>query len=140
MQQTAATMTTRLRGALSLRGLPLLLVVAAPLVLVACGDEQPTALSGQPSITGVVKTASAGASGEVIVSFLVVEGAGDYNKASVASTGDTAWYRSSGDKVESVDAPAADALIGERVEVQFAGPVAESCPVQATAGWIVVHD
>ncbi len=140
MQHTAATMTTRLRGALPLRGLALLLLVAAPLVLVACGDQQPAAPSGEPSIIGVVRTASAGADGEVVASFLVVEGVGDYDKASVAATGDTAWYRSSGDKVESMDAPAANALIGERAEVRFAGPIAESYPVQATAGWVVVHD
>lgn len=139
MRRTAATMTTRPRGALARRGLALFLLVAAALVLVACGDGQPTAPSGQPSISGVVKTASAGADGEAIASFLVVEGAGDYDKASVAATGDTAWYRSSGDKVEPIDSPAADTLIGERVEVQFAGPVAESYPVQATAGWVVVR-
>ncbi len=109
-------------------------------MLVACGDQQPAAPSGEPSITGVVRTASAGADGEVVASFLVVEGVGDYDKSSVAATGDTAWYRSSGDKVESMDAPAANALIGERAEVQFAGPIAESYPVQATAGWVVVHD
>ena len=140
MRRTAATMTTRPRRALVRRGLALVLLVAAPLVFVACGHEQPAAPFGRPSITGIVKTASADADGEVAASFLVVEGSGDYDRASVAATGDTAWYRASGDKVEPVDAPAADTLIGARVEVRFAGPVAESYPVQATADWVVVRD
>jgi hypothetical protein len=120
--------------------LAVLLVVTAPLVLVACGDEQPSAPSGNPSITGIVKTATAGTGGAAVGAFLVVQGIGDYDKASVAVAADTAWYRANGDKIEPIEAPVADALFGKRVEVQFTGPVRESYPVQATAGWVVVHE
>jgi hypothetical protein len=133
---------TTMRGgrAVALRTLAILLVVATPLMLVACGDEPPSAPSGSPSITGVVKTASAGTSGAAVGAFLIDRGIGDYDKASVAVTGDTAWYRAGGDKVEPIEAPAADALIGKRVEVQFTGAVAESYPVQATAGWVIISE
>lgn len=120
--------------------LAVFMAVAAPLGLVACGDEPPSAPSGSPSIIGVVKTASAGSSGAAIGAFLVVQGVGDYDKASVAVTADTAWYRASGDKVEPIEAPVADALVGKRVEVRFTGPVRESYPVQATAAWVVVRE
>ena len=120
--------------------LAVLLAVTAPLMLVACGDEPPSAPSGSPSISGVVKTASAGTSGAAVGAFLIDQGIGDYDKASVAVTADTAWYRASGDKVEPIEAPVADALVGKRVEVQFTGPVAESYPVQATAGWVIVRE
>jgi hypothetical protein len=116
------------------------LVLTAPLVLSACGDEQPAAPSGSPSITGLVKKATAGADGVTVASFLATQGTGDYDKAQVAATADTAWYRASGDKVEPIEAPAAAALIGKRVEVQFTGAVAESYPVQAAAGWAIVHE
>ncbi len=116
------------------------LALTAPLVLGACGDEQPAAPSGSPSITGLVKTAAAGTDGVTVSSLLVTQGTGDYDKAQVTATADTAWYRASGDKVEPIEAPAAAALIGKRVEVQFTGPVAESYPVQAAAGWVIVHE
>ena len=74
-------------------------------MLVACGDEPPSAPSGSPSITGVVKTASAGTSGAAVGAFLIDQGTGDYDKASVAVTADTAWYRADGDKVEPIEAP-----------------------------------
>jgi len=120
--------------------LAVLLAMTAPLMLVACGDEPPSAPSGSPSISGVVKTASAGTSGAAVGAFLIDQGTGDYDKASVAVTADTAWYRAGGDKTEPIEAPAANALIGKRVEVQFTGPVAESYPVQATAGWVIVRE
>jgi hypothetical protein len=140
MMHMPTAMTSRLRRVLAPWSLAVLLVVAAPLVLGACGDEPPSAPSGSASITGIVKTAAAGNGGGAVGSFLVVQGTGDYDKASVAVTADTAWYRASGDKVEPIEAPVADALVGKRVEVQFTGPVRESYPVQATAGWIIVHE
>ena len=140
MKRMLTTMTTRGGRAVALRTLAILLVVTAPLMLVACGDEPPSTLAGSPSITGVVKTASAGTSGAAVGAFLIDQGTGDYDKASVAVTADTAWYSAGGDKVESIEAPAAAALIGKRVEVQFTGAVAESYPVQATAGWVIVRE
>jgi hypothetical protein len=128
------------RGSLAATALALLVVLAAPLVLVACGDERPAAPAGAPSITGTVKTATAGDDGATVAAFLVTQGAGDYDKAQLGVTAGTAWYRMNADKVEAIEAPAADALVGKRVEVQFTGPVRESYPVQATAGWVIVHE
>ncbi len=140
MKRMLTRMTMGGGRAVALRTLAVLLVVAAPVMLVACGDEPPSAPSGSPSITGVVKTASAGTSGAAVGAFLIDQGTGDYDKASVAVTADTAWYRADGDKVEPIEAPTPAALIGKRVDVRFTGAVAESYPVQATAGWVIVHE
>ncbi len=112
---------------------------AAVLVLAACG-EQPSAPSGTPSITGIVKTADAGSEGSAVGSFLVVQGSGEYDTAQVSVTADTVWYRTNGRVIEPVKAPTADALRGKRVRVRFTGPVAESYPVQATAAWVIVTE
>ena len=140
MRRMLTKMTTRGRRAVALRTLTVLLVAAVPLMLVACGDDIPSAPSGGPDITGVVKTASASSTGSTVDAFLVAQGTGDYDKAAVAVTADTAWYRAGGDKVEPIEAPGTYALTGKLVEVQFTGPVAESYPVQTTAGWIIVHE
>lgn len=126
---------------LRLAALALLLVLsmATTLVLVACGDEQPAVPSGPPTISGVVKQATAGADGMTVASFLVTQGTGAYDKAMVSVGAGTAWYRAAEDRVEPIETPTAAALVGRRVDVQFTGPVAESYPVQATAGWVIVH-
>jgi hypothetical protein len=60
---------------------------------------------------------------------------GSYDRASVAITPDTAWRLSDG----STSPPPLDSeLVGRRVAVSFTGPVAESYPVQATAGSVQV--
>ena len=118
----------------------MLLVAAATIMIVACGDNEPSAPSGEPDITGVVKTASASSTGSAVDAFLVAQGDGDYDKAAIAVAADTEWYRAGGGKVEPIEAPATYTLTGKLVEVQFTGPVAESYPVQATAGWIIVHE
>jgi hypothetical protein len=118
-----------------------LLTLAA--LAVACGDpadERPAAPSGDPSITGVVTSATPVDGGDAVGAFLIDQGSGDYDKASVAVTDDTGWYRRSGDGYEAIQRPAATELTGKSVEVQFTGPVAESYPVQATAGWVIVED
>ena len=73
-------------------------------------------------------------------SFLIDQGSGDYDKASVAVTDDTGWYRRSGEGYEAIDRRRRTSSTGKTVEVQFTGPVAESYPVQATAGWVIVGD
>jgi hypothetical protein len=140
MRRMLARMTTRGRRAVALRTLTVLLVAAAPHIIVACGDNEPSDPSGGPDITGVVKTASASSTGSTVDAFLVAQGTGDYDKAAVAAVAATAWYRAGDDNVEPIEAPATYALTGKLVEVQFTGPVAESYPVQATAGWIIVHE
>ena len=116
------------------------LLMAAPIALVACGDERPSAPSGSPSITGPVQSAAAVNGGSAVASFLIDRGSGDYDKAHVNVTGETAWYRRSSGKVEAIEVPSATSLAGRRVEVQFTGAVAESYPVQATAGWVIVAE
>jgi hypothetical protein len=114
------------------------LLVAAPLLLAACGEDEPAGPSGAPSITGPVKSATPVPGGAAVASFLIDQGSGDYDKAQVSVGDETDWYRRSGDKVEPIEVPSATSLVGKRVEVQFAGAVAESYPVQASAGWVIV--
>jgi hypothetical protein len=122
----------------------LLAVLAAALlaaaVLAACGGDRPAAPVGEPSITGMVASAAPADGSNVVSSFRIDQGSGDYDKASVTVTDDTGWYRRSGDGFASIDRPTATALMGKIVEVQFTGAVAESYPVQATAGWVIVGD
>lgn len=107
----------------------------------ACGDDQPAAPAGDPSITGVVATASpVDEATPDVGSFRIDKGSGDYDKASISVTDETAWYRRDGDGFETIDAPTVGELNGKTVEVQFTGPVRESYPVQATAGWVIVGD
>jgi len=131
-------------GSRSTRATVALFCAAAMMALAglatACGDEQPSAPTGDPSITGVVASATPVDGGDAVGSFLIDQGSGDYDKASVSVTDDTGWYRRSGEGYEAIDPPAATDLTGKTVEVQFTGPVAESYPVQATAGWVIVGD
>ncbi len=116
-------------------------LVALAVLAAACGDEQPAAPAGDPSITGVVASASPVDEEDPSVgSFLIDQGSGDYDKASVAVTADTAWYRRTADGYEVIERPSATDLTGKSVEVQFTGAVAESYPVQATAGWVILAD
>lgn len=116
------------------------LLLAASFLLAACGGGQAAAPSGSPSITGIVTSSTAGDDGSAVASFLVTQGTGDYDKAHVNVVAETAWYRTNGGKVEPIETPVADALLGKRVQVRFAGAVAESYPVQATAEWVIVQE
>jgi len=115
-------------------------MLAVASLAVACADDQPAVPAGDPNITGVVATATPADGSDVVSAFLIDRGNGDYDKASVTVTGDTGWYRRSGDGFEAIDRPTATALTGKSVEVRFTGPVAESYPVQATAAWVVLGD
>jgi hypothetical protein len=122
--------------------LPAVLAAAllAATVLAACGDDQPAAPVGEPSITGVVAAAAPADGSDPVSSFLIDQGSGDYDKASVTVTDDTGWYRRTTDGYETIARPSVGELTGKTVEVQFTGAVAESYPVQATAGWVIVGD
>jgi hypothetical protein len=95
-------------------------------------------------ITGPIATASPlngpeQDDAEPILSFLIEEGRGDYDKASVTATTATRWYRVSDGTLVELDAiPDHATLVGQLVAVAFIGPVAESYPVQARAGWVVL--
>jgi hypothetical protein len=113
------------------------------LLATACGDpadERPAAPTGEPSITGVVSSTAGVSNGDIVGSFLIDEGRGDYDKASVTVTVKTGWFRRDGDGFVSIERPTGQELAGKTVAVQFTGPVAESYPVQATAGWVIVED
>ena len=118
--------------------LGVVVLVAGPLLLAACSEDEPAGPSGAPSITGPVKSATPVSGGTAVASFLIDQGSGDYDKAQVSVTDETSWYRPSGEKVEPIETPSAASLVGKRVEVQFTGAVAESYPVQASAGWVIV--
>ena len=66
-------------------------------------------------------------------SFLVIGARGEYeyDRASVSVTSDTVLVDADG-----AEASFADLAQGSEVEVWFAGPVAESYPVQATASHV----
>jgi hypothetical protein len=115
-------------------------VVAVSASLMACGDGQPEQPSGDPHITGAVTSAASAGGGGAAIVFLVEQGTGDYDKASVTASEDTGWYRRAGDTLEASEPPDASALTGKRVEVRFAGAVAESYPVQGTAAWVIVGE
>ncbi len=116
-------------------------VVLAGGTVAGCGDEQPAAPSGDPSITGVATAVSpVDEATPGVGSFRIDKGSGDYDKASISVTDDTAWYSRDGDGYLTIDRPGVAELESKTVEVQFTGPVAESYPVQATAGWVIVED
>jgi len=112
-------------------------------LVAACSDpadERPAKPTGEPSITGTVTSTAGVTNGDIVGSFLVEDGTGDYDKASVTVTVKTGWFRHSGDAYVAIDRPTGQELAGKTVEVQFTGPVAESYPVQATAGWVIVGE
>lgn len=106
-----------------------LAALALALVAVGCSASPP---NDPPSITGVVTQYMTDGTGGG--SFLIETdgtGSGDYDIASVHVDSKTKIF-------DAADDPAAFADIaqGSRLEVWFTGPVAESYPVQATAGTI----
>lgn len=97
-------------------------------------------------ITGRITMVSTAATPAVedsdpVLGLLIEDGVGEVDKASVTATAATRWYRVEADAlVEVGTVPGGEGLTGARVAVAFYGPVAESYPVQATAGWVVLLD
>jgi hypothetical protein len=118
------------------------LAVLGAAVVGGCGG----ATSGQPAspspsatppgaadITGVVRDLTPGAAGAAVL--LVAadpDVASSYDRASVRVTAQTTVWAPEGEG--RTDLTAVDLAEGQRVAVRFTGPVAESYPVQATAG------
>jgi len=119
-------------------------VLALGVLAVACGnpaDDRPKAPTGEPSITGTVTSSAGVTNGDIVGSFLVEDGKGEYDRASVSVTVRTGWFRpGEDDGYVAIARPAAQDLANKTVAVQFTGPVAESYPVQATANWVIVID
>jgi hypothetical protein len=128
---------------------------AALAVLVACllvlgllaaactdpNDGQAAAPTGEPSITGTVTSTAGVTNRDIVGSFLVEDGKGDYDKASVTVTVRTGWFRPDPDGgYVAIARPMGPELANKTVAVKFTGPVAESYPVQATADWVIVED
>jgi hypothetical protein len=94
--------------------------------------------SGAADITGVVSDLTPGGDAGT-VTFLVVadpDVAGSYDRAWVRVTAKTTIWSPAGE--DRTELTADDLEHGQRVAVRFSGPVAESYPVQATAGDVEV--
>jgi hypothetical protein len=91
--------------------------------------------SGGPDITGIVWRVTPGPGGTGSLEVVGLQGGpGSYDRASVTLTDQTSWRLVGG----SSTPPPLDRLEGRRVAITFTGPVAESYPVQATAGGVHV--
>lgn len=98
-------------------------------------SPSPSALpSGAADITGVITDITpggdAGTGGLLVVADPDVTTA--YDRASVRVTAETAVWAPAGESRTELSFD--DLVTGQRVAVRFTGPVAESYPVQATAG------
>ena len=96
----------------------------------------PPRRSSPADITGSVKDLSVGTGGDSLPVLLVVAAPGStssVDRASVRVKKDTVVWTA-----EGVRGDAADLAEGEQVGVWFSGPVAESYPVQASAGVVMV--
>lgn len=121
-----------------LAALAVLVALPAAAALAGCGGATSpppaTAPSGAADITGVVRDlAPGGDAGSVVL--LVVADPGvttSYDRASVLVTPETTVWAPAGQGTTA--ATVADLSEGQRVAVWFTGGVAESYPVQATAG------
>lgn len=125
-------MRTRLLASL----LMLLLAGAALLPLAACGARIP---HEDPSIRGeIVAVLPADGLGSIAVESEDPP-AFAYDKATVRITADTTLLRETTDgDTEAVTFE--EFRLGQRVDVWFTGPVAESYPVQATAGLVLLRE
>ncbi|MEX1195519.1 MAG: DUF3221 domain-containing protein [Dehalococcoidia bacterium] len=118
-------------------------LAAILLLTAACGgddDSEESPNLDEPSIRGVITTKSDATNGGEVLGSLRVEGEVEpdtqYNRASVRVDEDTDIY--SLFDGEPVRAGYSDLRQGQTVEVWFDGPVAESDPVQAKAGRILI--
>ncbi|HHJ99232.1 MAG TPA: hypothetical protein ENN10_04730 [Actinobacteria bacterium] len=119
----------------------IIVAAAAGLALVGCATSAPEPPSAEPDIRGVVtlvSDAGDGASFRVVWTNDDAIGAqADYDAAQVTANADTGILSRAADGSVS-NAAIGDIAVGTVVEAWFEGPVAESYPVQATAGTIVI--
>jgi hypothetical protein len=106
--------------------------------LTAAGDVAGADITGPVATAAVYDASPQGGTGPTLA-LLIEDGSGEYDKASITTTTETNWYEVvDGALVGPETAPDDDALSARTVAVAFIGPVAESYPVQATAGWVVL--
>ncbi|MBE0476755.1 MAG: DUF3221 domain-containing protein [Coriobacteriia bacterium] len=118
----------------------LTLLIVTP-ALTACARDVP---STAPSIVGEVESLERASSDGTTLTMLVRDrleergfpSGGEYDAASVRVTRDTRVF--TGSARDPRTGTAEDIRGGDRVAVWFTGPVAESYPVQATAGTVLV--
>jgi beta-N-acetylhexosaminidase len=112
-------------------------------VLLAGGHGATAQADGKVDIRGNitrVNKLNEGQKGQGILAVVLIEGKQEpntgYEKAVVKITQKTKLWKQAGDKKKP--AMATELKVGTRVEAVFTGPVAESFPVQATAGEVVI--
>ncbi|MBI5232379.1 MAG: DUF3221 domain-containing protein [Coriobacteriales bacterium] len=108
------------------------MAVSAALLLSGCSNTP----KGEPAISGDVTAVDNAAQGGIVM-LVEAPGGTSYSvgdKASVSVTDKTKVVDETGAKVEP-----RGITVGQRVDVWFEGPVAESYPVQGTAGYVRVY-
>ncbi|KAF0209449.1 MAG: DUF3221 domain-containing protein [Actinomycetota bacterium] len=116
------------------RSLAVVAVLSATLLLSGCLPGPPSA---EPSIRGTITSLTPGDGNLGAIMVEGTAGAGtSYDKASVNVTGTTKVLLRGADGYGRLTY--AELKVGDAVEVWFTGAVAESYPVQATGGTIVV--
>ncbi|MBN2847163.1 MAG: hypothetical protein JXP72_01795 [Coriobacteriia bacterium] len=119
-----------------------IVAAAACLALAGCAAGAPSAPSTEPDIRGVVTDVSSAGDGSASLRVVWTEDAAigaqaGYDAAQVTVNGDTELLARAADG-STAAAEIADITVGTVVEAWFEGPVAESYPVQATAGTLVI--
>jgi hypothetical protein len=108
-------------------------------LLSGCGDPGPEPVAETADIRGVVTSLAHGGGGDAVAT-LRIAGAKlpdtRYDKAVVTLTRETRIYQREPNGRSQV--PFGSLRLGDKVEVRFAGPVAESYPVQARAAEILI--
>lgn len=112
----------------------LLTALVAVSVLAMLGGCSPSPPKDAPSISGVIATVTPGYGS---LGTILVEGSGEYDKASVTISASTTMLREVEGGYER--ATFEDLQAGMAVDVWFTGPVAESYPVQASAKALTVR-
>ncbi len=121
------------------------LIIAATalsLALAGCAAGAPEQPATEPDIRGVVTSVSGAGEGSASLRVVWTDDAAigaqaGYDAAQVAVNDDTELLSRAADGSVS-DAAVDDISVGIVVEAWFEGPVAESYPVQATAGTLVI--
>lgn len=97
----------------------------------------PAPAAEAPHISGVITDVrQADGGGGDLVGRVLIEGRGQYDRASVAVKSSTRLSRQEKGRIRPADF--GELKVGSRVRAWFAGPVAESYPVQATAREILI--
>ena len=110
----------------------------AALALAAAGCTSSTQPPGtDPSIRGTITTLTVTGDRASALVEAVGQPVYSYDKASVSITSDTKLLRETGEGAYE-QLTSADLAVGQEVDVWFEGAVAESYPLQATAGTLVV--